>query len=254
MLIQSSLFFRSCISGDNLSATRKINCNGNAVHSFHFLLSNIYMHTRCISHTLNKGGWQFGQVSGVNNTDVTVPTFRSRSQLLLCWCSNIIKSHMWFLYPLIDLSVTAGNCGAQQYHCCAEHSSDTWVPTCKNLHKSTRFRAQCCVQDCLRQVHLFMASRGPLAAELGMCETPLHPLTLAVEHQGKSNALHSHASTLHHMFLSDVKQGDKRLPYLINSPHRAPDEPKLIFGAFVWTQSAFRSCNQRSQALSAQGS
>lgn len=107
---------------------------------------------------------------------MTIPTFRSRSQLLLCWWSHIIKSHMWLLYFLIDLSVISGNCGAQQYY-----SSETWVPTCKNLHKSTRFLPQCCVQGCLRQVHLFMASWGPLAAELRRCETPLHPLTLAVK-------------------------------------------------------------------------
>lgn len=148
---------------------------------------------------------------------MTIPTFRSRSQLLPCRWSHIIKSHMWFLYSFIDLSVTSGNCGAQQYY-----SSETWVPTCKNLHKSTRFQPQCCVQGCLWQVHLFMASWGPLAAELRRCETPLHPLTLAVKHQGESNALHIHASTLYHMFLSDAKQGDKRLTYLINSPHRAP--------------------------------
>lgn len=128
---------------------------------------------------------------------------------------------MWFLYSLIDLSVTSGNCGAQQYYCCAECSSEMWVSTRKSLYKSTRFLAQCCVQNSLRQVHLFMASWGPLAAEL-RCETPLHPLTLAVKHHGKSNALHRHASTLHHMFLSEVKQWDKRLAYLINSPHRAP--------------------------------
>lgn len=139
----------------------------------------------------------------------------SASPLLMERYNHVI--HVIFIL-LNWLSETSGNCGAQQYYCRPEYSSETWVPACENLHKSTRFLIQCRVQECLKQVHLFMASWGPLAAELRRCETPLHPLTLVVKHRGKSNALHSHASTPHHMFLSDVKQGDKRLTYLINSP------------------------------------
>lgn len=89
------------------------------------------------------------------------------------------------------------------------------------LGKSTRLLPQCCVQACLRWVHLFMNSWGPSAVVLRRCDTPLHPSTLAVKHLAKSNALHSLTSNLHHI-LSDVKQGDKRLTYLISSPHKAP--------------------------------
>lgn len=139
----------------------------------------------------------------------------------------------------------SGNCGAQQYYS-VQNTHQTLVSACKNsldvfstqvgIH---RLLPQCCVHACLTWVHLFMNSWGPSAALLRRCDKPLLNSTLAVKHLGKSNALHSLPSYLHHM-LSDVKQGGKRMTYLISSPQRVPstagrtgDESKWV-AAYVF--------------------
>lgn len=44
-----------------------------------------------------------------------------------------LKSYMWFLYSSVDSLVISGNCRAQQYYSCAEHSYQTLVLACKHL-------------------------------------------------------------------------------------------------------------------------
>lgn len=101
---------------------------------------------------------------------------------------------------------------------------------------------------------------GPSTVVLRRYDTPLLPSTLAVKHLGKSNAFRSLTSkSSPHAFRCKAGKQETDISYQLSTQSSINISQSLRWvqmgcSACLWTQLAFRSCGERSQALSVQGS